>query len=301
MRLSLIFLCLLACSPAKDAEEKAAPDPAIISRYDSASDRALSMTDRGFVVSRWEDGSTEHQGDALIWTGILLAHLPCDKGQPLEDALLKMVDDLGGGFYRHPSLSNSISLDGIVGAYRGISHRIVACPGSATKWAPRLQQHLALDRFNPASAQRWEFEFRYVPELALAVATGGPRPDSRRLADLAKTLESWAAGVQISHSACFRVNVAYQTIRTVEELGGAFPALRRDNFCGATRGMRLATVDAWCGRGDLPAWIATFRYDEWEYAHQRCPWEDSPDGKPGLHTPAVDLIEAYDEAYRLVP
>lgn len=264
------------------------------------------MLDGGYVVSRViENNEPWHQGDSLLFSGMALAVLPCADGDPIEDALLKMMDDTGGGLWRHPTQPERISWDGAVGAYRGIATRIVHC-GSAEKWRPRLLAHLELNRLNPLSDVTWPTEaFRYVPELALARADGATDFDSHRLDDIAAQVETWAAAVQTARTLktdggeCYRVNLAFQTLATVEELGGAFAGFRRDNLCAATRGMDLPHLDNWCGRGDLKGWIDNYVPNVWEYRFQRCPDSESPDGKDWLATPGVDLLEAMRAAYTL--
>jgi hypothetical protein len=291
MKYFFIILFLAACT--HETPKKDAPTVSALTTYWTATSRLLGMLDRGFVVSRWEDGTAEHKGDALIWSGVTLGTLPCERVPEIADALVKMVDDKAGGMYRHPDLPDQVSLDGQIGVYRGIAEVMARCPGEAERWAPILAKHLA-----PDSPAAWPLtEFRYVPELALAVATGAEHPDRRRLDSLLGAIEGWALGVQVGHQACFRVNLGYQTIKTVEALGEEIPAQRRENFCAVTRGMRLATVDHLCGRGDLAGWIDDFEFNRYEYAFQRCPWEGDPDGKPGLFTPAVDLLEAIRTRY----
>lgn len=295
-----ILAALAACAPKEPAEPED-PSSDIVGQYDFASDRLLGMLDRGMVVSRWESGEAEHQGDSLIWSGIAMAALSCEDGLVIEDTLLAMMAELGGGMARHHDRMEKISIDGAIGAYRGIGERIARCPGSAEKWGPMLQAHLANETLNPHTDVTWPLEFRYVPELLLAVAIGGARPDARRLVDLAAQIETWALAVVASKAACYRINLGYQALRTVERAGEAIPPSRRANFCTVTRGTRLPTVESWCGRAPIREWIGEFQYNQWEYRPQRCIAWESPDGKPGLSTPAVDLLEAYRDAYTLAP
>ncbi len=291
---AVLLLASNACGKDKKQQEPQDPPARIQEIYDDAITRIVGMLDQGYVVSR--DPAPAHIGDALIWSGIALAVLPCAAGDPVESALLDMMNVLNGGLWRHYSLPDQISLDGAIGLYRGIAHRITACPGSKAKWIPALTAHLALNKLNPSSETTWPGDFKYVPELALAVATGGVHPDPSRLVALTGQVDAWTYGTVMAQEPCFRVNLGYQTLRTLEELG---ETVHNGNFCAETQLAGLATADHWCARNDGHAFIDNFVYNQWEYHPQRCTWEGLPDGKPGLETPALDLIEMIHESYTI--
>src|SRR5688500_14090048 len=82
---------------------QALPLPEDVTAYDERA-RALSerlmeeLQEGGYVVSRWSDGSPEHVGDSLIWSGLAMAVLPCDAGRPILDAILRSLEERGGAF-----------------------------------------------------------------------------------------------------------------------------------------------------------------------------------------------------------
>lgn len=296
MQLNKLIFILAGCHPSKPAIPKADPPQEILDQYATASDRLIAMSDGNYVVSRHDDDTMEHIGDSLIWTGIALGMLPCTKGDAIEASLFDMIDQLDGGMWRHPSLPDQISLDGAIGVYRGAAKRIMQCPGSKERWSVALAKHLQLGKLNPKSDQTWPLEFKYVPELALAVSSGSSLPSHDRLVALTGQINDWALATVISHSACYRLNLGYQTFRTIEELG---QNINNGDFCAQTAGAGLATIDRWCGRNDGHEFISNFEYDRWEFQPQRCSWEGDPDGKPGLHTPGLDLIEMIYESYNV--
>ncbi len=109
----------------------------------------------------------------------------------------------------------------------------------------------------------------------------------------------WATAVKQTREACFRINLGYQTLKTVHALGGAISGLGKDAFCKTTADTDLPTVDHYCERADLGGFIESFVWDAWEYRHQRCPAWESSDGRAGLATPGLDLAEALKEKYDL--
>ncbi len=62
------------------------------------------------------------------------------------------------------------------------------------------------------------------------------------------------------------------------------------------RGVDIPLIDHKCGRGDLKGWIDAFKFNEWEYRHQRSGKWEQPDGD-GDETPGLDLITAIRAAY----
>lgn len=303
----VLCACLGGCGRA-DEPEKQQPSGEVRELYQAVQDRLVGMLDGGYVVSRWDDGRPEHLGDALIWSGIALHALDCAHGQPIEDSLVAMVGELEGGLWRHPMLPDQVSMDGSTGFYRGVASRIDRCPGARERWAAAFAQHQAFsrpaDRLNPDADVVLPKEFPYVRDLLAHRLGLAGQPSADRLRILEAEVIAWARAPKLAHDtgkgsdACFRINVGYQTLRTIQALGGPLSAPAKDLFCATAHYANFATVEHWCERADIGEWIAGFEYDRYEYAHQRCPWE-SADGKAGLVTPALDLAEALKEKYAL--
>jgi hypothetical protein len=171
------------------------------------------------------------------------------------------------------------------------------------KWQPVFAKHENFSRpdgqLNPKSDAKLPKEFTYVRDLLASRLGAAGRPSDDRLRALEVQIAGWATAVKTSRSACFRINLGYQALKTIHELGGPISAPGKDAFCDATAGTDLPTVDHYCGRQDLGAYVNAFHWDEWEFRHQRCPGWESADGKPGLATPGLDLAEALKEKYAL--
>jgi hypothetical protein len=293
-----------ACQPAKDKPEPLDPVDPIPARYKiAAASVAAHLDASGFLVSEWSDGRPEHQGDALIWTSMAMGSLPCDKLPPVITALGAMVEQLEGGLYRHPSLPDKISVDGALGLYWGMAMAVKNCPEvrDALHYIASAHELFSEPRglLNPESDLRLPVGFTYVRDVVVASVTGATAPDGRRLSGLEKQIGAWALAVQVKRAACFRVHLGLLSFQALEASGVAISASGRDSFCAATAGMDLPTVDHWCGRGDLPGWIASFKPNEWEYRHQRCGAWETPDGKEGLSTPGLDELVAIRQAYKI--
>lgn len=295
---------LVACgSPAVKPET---PDPddsvrAVYEEYRSRLPRFLEPSP--WVVSRFPD-RLEHTGDSLIWSGILLASLPCDDeargyAEGLRDSLV------GGVLFRHPTLPDKISLDGAIGIYRGISSQLSRCSWAKEVWQNWVAEHLTLvsdtGTLNPRAGVTLPPGFDYLLEgLAWRMDLHSKPSDTRNDAFMLQ-LEGWARAVAASKAACFRIHLGYQSIRTMDNLGLGPSPRERGRWCNAAEGHGLPLIDWYCGQGGLDAWVKSYRPNEWEYRHQRCGSWETPDGKTDLETPAVDLLHAVIEGYNWTP
>jgi len=300
----LALAAILACESAPERAEPQAPADPQVKAFEHASERLVGMLDsHGFLVSWWEGGTPAHEGDSLLWSSMAMGVLPCEKAEGVEAALLKMVQDLGGGLHRHPSLPAAVSLDGALGFWWGVAHRVARCPEAKALWVEAFGEHVAFTaarRLNPSS----DVEF-IAPFLAVRNAVGSmlgltEAPSASEIDGLAKLLAGWAFTVKTQHAAAYRIHLGLLSLQAVEASGVSVPSSGRDAYCAATEGVDMPTVDDWCGRGDLAAWAAAFQFDAWEYRFQRAKWE-SPDGKPGLHTPGLDYIVAMRALYNPLP
>lgn len=301
---ALVFAALLVvgCGAADEPPRDEPVDP-IPSLYGAAQDRLVGMLDGGYVVSRWQDGRPEHIGDSLIWSGLAMFALDCEHGAAIEDALLAMVGELDGGLWRHPMRPGDVSMDGAVGFYRGVAWRVDNCEGSADKWRVAFAKHQAFSepggKLNPSANATLPKEFTYVRDLLAHKLGSAGRPHSDRLRALEGQIVAWATAVKQTKAACYRIHLGYQTLKTLHQLGADVSATGKELFCKTTADTDLPTVDHYCGRRDLGAWIDSFTWNTWEHRHQRCPAWESPDGKDGLATPGLDLVEALKEKYAL--
>jgi hypothetical protein len=314
LRAIILLLACLACAKAPARPEPAEPTDAIRSLYSFGVTRLTSQfLEQGRVVSRDGDAPA-HQGDSLLWSGLALYALPCADGTQIEDALIAEIEASGGALQRFPGLPKPVSMDGALGLYRGVSDLLTRCPGTAEKWAPTLALHLQYmaqngGRLGPGGA-RLEGSFGSLVELLGARLGLGGGPDAAAVGALEAQIAAWAWLVQRAYEyemlkkpenrdlpAAYRMHLGLLALETIEANGEGVSAGGRDAFCSATAGARLPTTDHYCGRGGLTEWVESFRFDEWEYRHQRAHWEQ-PDGN-GQRTPALDLLVAIKTAYQL--
>ncbi len=304
----LALLGLLSACHAPKAPEK---DPVPVSVEQSYVE-AVNRLERGFlqggwVVSRHPDGAPAHMGEGLIWSGLALAALPCDRGQEIEAALLGMLAARGGALVRIDPLGEyadgrEVTLDGALGLYRGIAERVTRC-GDGDRWANAVGLHrrfvsLSGGRLHPNTAQNLLPQFDFLLDLLAFRLGQGESPNPERARFLEHQVALWAAGVKATQGACYRINLGLITLQTLEALGEPVSRAGRDEFCLATKGTGIPTVDEWCGRGGLKDWIASYRMNQWEYRFQRCGGWETPDGA-GLATPGLDYLVAIRQAYNL--
>jgi hypothetical protein len=279
---------LASCGTASERHQPAAPEDIHVELFNAASERAVDMTSPlGWVVSVWDDGKITHTGDSLLWTGMAMGVLDCARGDVVERALLTMLLENGGRVYRHPSeAGREPSLDGHLGLYWGISERVRRCPYALPTWQAAIAQHeptgLPLPFDDVLDSLRYQLGLDSKPGVeALQVA-----------------VYSWAYAVVAKKAAGYRIHLGLLTYEILESTGVGVSDHARDTFCSAAKPAGMTTVEHYCGRGDLKGWADGFTFNAYEYAHQRARWE-SQDGKPGLATPAIDLLVALRKLYTL--
>lgn len=310
MRRLLPLLCVLSCAKAPDSIDREPAPESIKALFSEAEDRLeASFLEAGQVVSRHPDGTPEHQGDSLIWTGMYLGVASCDKGQASENALLNMLHATGGALERfHPLpdeyLNNPASMDGALGLYWGVANRVARCPETRQVWLDAMALHASYlegnnGRLNGSHAARLVPEFDLVLDRLVGhlAGTGGGRnpPKLNRL-----LLESigWATATVASRKSGFRIHLVLLALQTLEASGETLPKTGWATLCQVTKKADMPTLDAWCGRGGLLDYIDSFKYNEWEMRLQRAGAWEQPDGN-GLATPGLDLLVAIRQAYTL--
>lgn len=297
----LILPWLPSCSKAKPEIPKADPSAEVVDAWQKGADRLPRFAPDGFLVSLGAQLEPRNQGDSLIWTGVTLSAVDCAHGSGMDRALQGMVATLHGGLWRHPSLPAAISLDGALGFYLGVTHRILRCNGAA-EWRPLLELHLGKAPFLNQGVMLEE-PFYAVRDAVLSLVGLTAYPDSVRVAAVAEAAAALAEAPKgaratgLGSDACFRPHLGLLALQIIEATGGHVGALQRDRFCAAADGYDLPTLDHWCGRGDLKAWAAGWQPNVWQYRHQRCPAWESPDGD-GLEHPGADYLRGLADAYR---
>lgn len=299
-RFLIIFCVLAACGKAKSEPTPAVPTDPVKDAYTETQDRleARFLND-GMVVSL---GGDEHLGDSLLWSGIALGSEDCDH-QQVDSGLRAMVDMNTGALSRHTSLPAQVSLDGALGFYYGVAARNKRCPKLLLDWKNTLmihQNYMAANggKINAKAGFVVPAEFDFVQQALFAKLGLAAAPSVHKLNLLADEVAVWAEGVRLQRSACYRVHLGWLALRTAELLGYTIDATHRNRFCAAEVGLNLPVIEHWCGVNALQEWLDTFAYNRWEYAFQRCPAWETPDGN-GYETPAVDRLIGLTENYSL--
>ncbi len=279
MKALLLLALLCACAP---KPKPSGPAGASQQDYEAAANRLVSMLDGGWVVSRFPDGTARDQGDSLLFTGMAMGVLDCARGAVPEAALAQMLQENHGVPYRHPTIQNDYSLDGLLGLWWGIAKRTARCPEARTLWAGLLPEHKAAVSVEPY--------FGVVLQQVMADLGVGGAPSAIDRGLIGSEITLWAIGVTSSRQAGFRLHLGYLALSVVDAPKG------KGTYCEAVKDAHIALIEHFCGRDGLPAWIQNFAYDRYVYAFQRAAWE-TPDGAGGLETPAVDLLAALSLMY----
>lgn len=301
-----IFGQLIGCGADRHAPPHEPAVTPVPEMHAAAVARLPAFLENGQVVSRWENGEAEHLGDSLLWTGIAIGSLDCETGWPLMDAMYQRMARTDGELDRFDPLperyaGNEISFDGETGFYYAVARRLRRCPEEsaslAVLWGQRLgyiDRHGGRLHRNVAVEMTTPFDFtRDAISHALGLR-GEPHVD--RLRSLEVAAYSWIQSVVAAKAAAYRIHLAIRHLMTVQALGHQLSEQGYRNICNAAKPAALPLVEWWCGRHD--EFLTEFRYDAFEYRHQRAIWE-SPDGKEGLRTPAVDLLDYLSQRYGL--
>lgn len=277
----ILCLSLAACAPksqSQESEETVSPPYS----YEESAERALTFQDAtGFVITRHEGGQEKHQGDSLLFTGLLVASLDCERGERATQALLDMPPEL----WRHQILAGQpVSLDGALGFYLAAAWRIKMCD-ERDRWRPFLEKH------KEVGGPDVPLSFGYVRDRLFDEAgVPGPFAANQRIR-LEQEVGAWARATVLTKQACYRINLGLIAFETLELLGDMVGG---GDFCSATKNVGLPTVDKWCGRNGLGSYISNYKINEYQYRHQRCDWEDADgggdDGKD--EQPGIDYLRA---------
>jgi hypothetical protein len=278
LRLLPALWILAACTPEKKADTEPA-DITLPAAWGDVVDRAVAMSEAGWVVSRWSDGSAEHRGDSLLFTAIAMGAVSakdCARAAPFEHALLTMLEANDGLVHRHPLIAG-YSLDGLLGLWWGIDKRIRACPESRGRWATILPAHARIVHIEPF--------FDVVLQQVMAELGIAAEPSAYERGRLGSEIAGWAIAVVGQKEPAYRLHLGFLALDVIDAPNG------KTAFCHAVRGSQIALLDEFCDRGEgIAPFFRGFAFNLWEYAHQRSPAWETPDGKPGLLTPAIDLL-----------
>lgn len=279
--LRIIVLALLCAACQKEPDSEPTEDVHLPYSFDQVAERMLAMSEpSGWLVNTYDGGGYRKAGDSLIFSGVALGALDCRRGDVVEAALVAMLEEKDGDIYRHPSLKDEpASLDGELGLLWGVSQRVARCPETQSVWAPLIERH---------AAHAWRYlAGLWDPVLWQVEAQLGLRalPTETERGEIGTLAAGWAFAVVQTHEAAFRLHLGYLALSIVDAPKG------KASYCAAVKAAQIPLLEHFCGRSGLGAWAAAFQFNAWEYRFQRAAWE-TPDGKPGMNTPALDYLLA---------
>lgn len=256
-------------------------------KYQEVVARLPQYLDLGFVVSKDANGAFDCQGDSLLFSGMALYALSQKDGQPIADALVKMLQDCNGGAYRHPDFEHKdVPLDGLLGLYRGLTKRVNLC-GEKDLWAPLMKNHKARVQSS------LPLDFALVCDMLLYKLGISEKPNMKRAAGLIDQIAGWTANTIARRASCYRIHLGLVALQTLEALGEPLPL---DGFREMTGCLKMPAIDHYVGRPGLYDWLHGFKYDVWQYAHQRCPIWEVPDAL-GMSHPGIDYLVGFADLY----
>jgi len=259
--------------------------------------------ERGWVVSRNTSGGYEHEGDSLLWTGIVVGCGGNAVGGVCLDTLRDCVLANRGALYRfEPSLlsesylNREISFDGFAGVLFGLALRLKLYPQDAEKirfvwktYRDYCEGHGGVLHPNTGVFVPVFFEYA-VALMDFKMGMGQmPRPSAKRIHEAA--CSAWVSLTNLSRKSAYRVHLAFLMLIVCDILGDPVSRHGWEAFKMASAGMDIPMLDWWLGRRTAASWLDTFEYNQWEYRHQRGGYEE-PDGD-GLETHGVDFLVMY--------
>lgn len=251
----------------------------------------LSYRQNGDIVEPFD------QGDSLIFSGIAMGVGTCDGiGEKIETALLDSMPI--GTLFRHPTLSDKISMDGALGLMFGIAARWRFCDQAEVlkKWSDFVAA-INPKKLNPNSDVGLPLEFGYVLDVLKWKMGIQSEPNISRRAVLETQISTWAHAVVESKSACYRIHLGWLALRTLELLGNPASSLGKASYCSAIDPGQIPLIRHWCGGNLLVEYAKQYQTNEWSYRHQRCGGWETADGAQALR-PGVDMLVALWELER---
>ena len=149
---ALLSLATLACAPLEQAliSERPLPEkkdlPAYKPQYDELKERLLTrFLEDGHVISRQAD-QVLHQGDAILWTALSLAALPCQDAKKLWPGIQRSIKANKGMVTRYHPLpekltSDPTSRDMEMGFIFGLNAYYQKCPEAREQITRIWHQH----------------------------------------------------------------------------------------------------------------------------------------------------------------
>lgn len=272
--------------------------------------RLGGMLDRGWVVTKKPDGSSEHVGEALLWYGPARYAATCGNGPLYDASVLKMLADTGGGLLRYEPIGDyspgkEVTFDDAVGFYLGVAVAVARC-GDIQDWKGPFRAHLRYladhgHELYAGTGAAVPPGLDLVVDLIAERLGLGPAPDPEKLTEAEGLLMGMLGGIQGKKTlhdadpgkyplpACYQANLAELWLTTLEVLGQQVGQNVVDTLCVTSRGMDIPTWEHRCQRTPLSTWLTSgWTENAYEFRFQRCGWEPA-DGE-GNQNPFLDFL-----------
>ena len=304
--LALVFLLTTCCakgSGGPSLRDEGDPSEFADTRSALATRLEADFLAGGYVVARAADGSAADAGDALLWSSLALAALPCDAGAETLAAIASSAAHRGGALVRIEPLppgyaGNETSRDMELGAAFGLAARAKKCPADYPALSHLWSSHHAYLAAHGGELYPGTGLYPlavYLEELTDEYFGAGPGGDEagRLVAETAIT--GALADAHAGH--CYLANLSYLATALMSLHGVPVDKVVKDAACKLSAGLHTALWEAYCGRVDLRDFLRSFVRDEWIFKPQRC-GTDTPDGLAvGLTTPGVDYLFSFYTIY----
>ena len=251
----------------------------------------------GYVVSRLPDGTPEHWGDSLLFSGLALAVLSCEKGEPILSAILNSIEKRGGQLVRFEPTPKTRSFgitsrDMETGAMFGLVSRAKRCPKDFDRIAAGWRRHDAFVKANGYFLEDSPEDLltpgmMFIFELVSQHFLGAPEPKGFAVFNTAIYVTTLSTVVL--RKACYPLHLEVLELWLAKALGKEAKAETMHAFCRYTDGADVPLIDWLCSRKDASLFFKNFKKNEWHYRHQRCGVWEKPDGGES-DNPSLDFL-----------
>lgn len=251
--------------------------------------------DSGYVITRTESGEIEHKGDAVLWTGLAMAAVPCEDAEPLFTQVSLDTLRRGGMIGRwaaSPNNERPSSRDQVRGVMIGFTDLAKRCgKEDIAKETWRLHAQYVADNagglFPGANPGYQVTEFFLWPwSMVGEFFEIQPHQGSKTVFEAG--LATTAQVIVLQKSAAYPIHLATLDIILADRLGSPISELGFKAFCAASVGSDLGLTEWLCKRKTAKEILLAWAPNTYEYKWQRAPWE-GPDA--GDHkTPGVDFL-----------
>jgi len=317
--LSLAFLlssCNVERGNNRKHEEIYTPIESQSDRYERINTRLGTHQYNGYIVG-YNGDSIHSPGEAILWTFTYIGAAECEDAYRQYSNYRENIENQDGQPHRILPIvrkdlwdytDRGFNFDGWAGFIYGYSSLWNKCPEYREELKANWNQFH--DRFIRQGKKLWPngSHADIPPGFDIARRSFDRLVNNRSLPSQAyiRSLEGiimvWMQGIQEKREACYRANLAFLHMLSLENIGYEFSSYFNSKYCSIMKPFDIPTIDYWCGHNDLNEWLDNYKLNEWDYRHQRCGSWEQPDGniRPGrelLESSAIDYIFAYGLKY----